>query len=141
MTLKRLFLMLLLVVGTAVLAACGATTPQPEAVEVTRAVTEAEPPAAVGSESTAGDSPTAPDSGPKVAATRAPAGTAVALPAAEMEVAVEAAVPAADAARGGVAAPPCPWIKTAVSPPARWTTTRNGTTICSTCASTTARRC
>ncbi len=104
MTLKRFSLMLLLVVGTAVLAACGAAIPQPEAVEVTRAVTEAEPPMAVGSESTAGDSPTAPESGPKVTATRAPAGTAVAVNAAEMEVAVEVEVPAADAARGGVAA-------------------------------------
>lgn len=100
---KHLVLIVSLLALTAVLAACGAAIPQPEAVEVTRAVTEAEPPAAVGSESTAGDSPTAPESGPKVAATRAPAGTAVAVNAAEMEVAVEAAVPAADA-RGGVAA-------------------------------------
>ncbi|MCB8983138.1 MAG: VWA domain-containing protein [Ardenticatenaceae bacterium] len=106
MTPKRLLLIVSLLVITAVLAACGGGAPQPETVEVTRTVNEAEPPAAVGSESTAGDSPTAPESGPKVAPTRAPAPTAVAVVGAEVaSVVEEAEAPAlADAARGASAA-------------------------------------
>jgi hypothetical protein len=75
MALKRFLLIVSLLVSTAVfLAACGGATSQPEAVEVTRVVTDSERPSAIGSESTAGESPVAPDSGPKVTATRAPVG-------------------------------------------------------------------
>ncbi len=109
MALKRFLLIVSLLVSTAVfLAACGGATSQPEAVEVTRVVTDSERPSAVGSESTVGDSAATPDSGPKVTATRAPVGTAVGVSAVEAEVAAEAAPAlAADTfsadARGGEA--------------------------------------
>jgi Mg-chelatase subunit ChlD len=78
-----LLLIVVLVMGTAVLAACGGSSAELETVEVTRVVTESEVesgPAAVGSEGSAGDSPVAPDSGPKAMSTSGP----LATPAAEM---------------------------------------------------------